>query len=72
MPDAAAGLIAREQQRQRRFVLAAQPAEQIEFPGQLEPVGAVLVRRILAGRSILRLRVRRLPDAVADAAVDLG
>ena len=57
--DAAARLVAREQQGERRFVLAPQPAEQIDLPGELETTHEVLVRRIVGGRPVLRFGVRR-------------
>ncbi len=43
--DAGAGLIGREIERVRRLVLASEPAEQVELPGQLKPVVTALARR---------------------------
>ena len=61
---AAPPLFARQHQRQRRFALAPDAAEQIDLPRELEAVG----RRSDAScrrRSIGVCRVRRLPHAVA-------
>ncbi len=44
---AAPALLARQHQRQRRFVLPPEPAEQIDLPRQLESVGAALMRRVV-------------------------
>ena len=69
---AAAALLAGEHERQRRFVLTPQAAEQIELPGQLEAVGAALVRRVFA-RSIPSCcgRFDACRSAVVGDAVDL-
>ena len=70
--DAAAGLLAREQQRQRRLVVPPEPAEQVDLPGQLEPVRCrsdASYRRSCVRRPA---RVRRLPHAVTGAPLTCG
>ena len=68
---AASVLLARERQRHRGFALAADSAaEQIDLPGEVEAVIAVLMRGVFVGRALL-FSAGRQPGAVVSGEIDL-